>query len=174
MSAEVMGWVVTGVVLASALMVVVSRNLVHGVLWLGVTLLATAGIYVGLNASFVAAIQVLLYAGGVVILLIFGVMLTRRHEGIYVEAKPASPLRGLAVALPLAAAGIWAVVKSEALTPIQGGGVPVNELGRALLTEHVLAFEVLSVLLLAAMVGAIVIARRRDPEAGAAAGGEGA
>lgn len=158
-----MSWVMAAVVLASAFLVVLSRNLVHGVLWLGVTLLATAGVYVGLDAPFVAAVQVLLYAGGVVILLLFGVMLTRKIGGVKVESAPGSPLRGLIVAGSLFGLGVKAILSTPSLAPSTNlTPLRVGDLGRALVGEHLLSFELLSVLLVAAMVGAIVIARRTD------------
>lgn len=159
------GWILTVLVLVPALFVVGAKNLVHGVLWLGVTLLATAAVYVRLEAPFIAAVQVLLYTGGVVILLIFGVMLTRRHETLGVIAQKGNPVRGLIVAVPLFATMVTAILRSPAIVPAAPSpGVPVSDLGRMLLTDYVLAFEVLSVLLLAAMIGAIVIARKKDPQ----------
>jgi NADH-quinone oxidoreductase subunit J len=149
-------------VLAPALFVVLDRNLVHGVLWLGLTLLVTAGLYVQLDAPFVAAVQLLLYAGGVVILLVFGVMLTRHGDGVEVPSQFGSPLRGLLVAVPLFGVMAWAILKTPQLDAA-APPLPVATVGRSLMTDFVLAFEVLSVLLLAGMIGAIVIARRRDP-----------
>jgi NADH-quinone oxidoreductase subunit J len=152
-------------VLVPAIFVVGARNLVHGVLWLGVTLLVTAAVYVRLEAPFVAAVQVLLYAGGVVILVIFGVMLTRRHETLGVIALRGNPIRGLLVAVPLFGTLVAAIVRTPSI--VSGAGaqaVPVSAIGRALLTDYLFAFEVLSVLLLAGMIGAIVIARKKDPQ----------
>ncbi len=164
MNPEIFGWMLVALVLVPALCVVLAKNLVHGVLWLGVTLLATAAVYIRLDAAFVASVQILLYAGGVVILLIFGVMLTRRHDGLIVPSLRGSPLRGLAVAVPMFAVMVTAIYRTPGLTrPPETPTVAVAEVGRALVTDFVLAFEILSVLLLAGMIGAIVIARRRDP-----------
>ncbi len=149
--------------LLSALLAVSSKNLVHGVLWLGVTLASTAVLYLVLDAPFMAGIQLLLYVGGVMTLMIFGLMLTRQSGGTAVTRDQRSRGRGAIVASLLfgviAAATLFTkgldglVAPPRATTP---------ELGMALLTEHLLAFEVLSVLLLAAMIGAIVLSRRRD------------
>jgi NADH-quinone oxidoreductase subunit J len=166
MTFDLPGLILAALILVPALLVVLGRNLVHSVLWLGATLIATAAVYVRLAAPFVAAVQVLLYAGGVLVLLVFGVMLTRRLEGSFVPASHGSQLRGLAVALPLFAVLAWAIAHSPEPGP-PTREVAVAEVGQALFGDFVLAFEVLGVLLLAAMVGAIVIARRRDPgEAG--------
>lgn len=159
--------------LSSAIFVVRSRNLVHAALWLGVTLLATAALYAMMGASFLAAAQVLVYVGGVVTLMIFGVMITRRHDGIVVPADSTGSGRAVVVAGALFGAVAWAIRSTPGLD-VTLSAAPVAaspaDVGRSLLGAHVLAFEVVSLLLLAAMVGAIVIARRRDPGVRARAG----
>lgn len=165
MSASVGFGFVAACALLSAFFVVRSHNLIRAALWLGVTLLATAALYAMLDASFLAGVQVLLYVGGVSILMIFGVMMTRRHDGIVVDAEVTNVPRGV-----FAAGALFAVLAGAIqLTPELDAPMPtpatvtVNELGRGLLIDHVLAFEVVSLLLLIAIIGAIVIARRRDP-----------
>lgn len=166
--------IASALALLSAVLVVRTANLVHAALWLGLTLLVTAGLYAMLGASFLAGIQVLLYIGGVITLMLFAVMITRRHEGLVVPAD--STGRGRAAVASIALFGV--VAAAIRATPSLDGpprieGTPAAELpaqattadiGRALLGQHVLAFEVVSVLLLAAVIGAIVIARRRDQE----------
>lgn len=150
----------------SALLVVRSANLIHAVLWLGVTLVATAALYAMLGASFLAGVQVLVYVGGVITLMVFGLMITRRHEGIIVRAEQANAFRAGAAAIGLF--GLLALAISSTRDLDAGPVAPAvttGELGRALLGEHVLAFEVMSFLLLGAIIGAIVIARRHDPGA---------
>lgn len=135
-------------------------------LWLGVTLFATAVLYAMLGASFVAGVQVLLYVGGVVTLMIFGVMVTRRHEGAARKLEDVGSGRAAAVALGIFVPVAWAVLSTGDLErPTAPAAASTADLGRALLRDHLLAFEAVSMLLLAAMVGAIVIARRRDPGA---------
>lgn len=163
----------SAIALLSAVYVVRTANLVHAALWLGLTLLATAGLYAMLGASFLAGIQVLLYIGGVMTLMLFAVMITRRHEGLVVPAD--SKGRGRAALAALALFGVVAAAiraTPELDGPRRIGGGPAElpaqattaDIGRALLGQHVLAFEVVSVLLLAAVIGAVVIARRRDQE----------
>ncbi len=160
--------VIAACMLVAALFVVRSQNLVHAVLWLGVVLTGTAALYAMLGATFLAAVQVLLYVGGVVTLMIFGVMLTRRHDGLVVHAERLSAGRGIFAAGALF--GILAAAVEKSSLPASGGpDLTPAALGSSLLTTHVLAFEVLSFLLLAAIVGAIVIARKRDPGAPAPA-----
>ena len=158
--------VLAACLLLSATFVVRVANLVHAVLWLGVTLITTAALYVMLDASFLAAVQVLLYVGGVVTLMVFGVMVTRRHDGRVVVAASSGPGHGARGALA-AAAFFGVVAAAVSRGELVASGVPVStaDLGSGLVTTHVLAFEVLSFLLLAAIIGAIVIARRRDPGA---------
>lgn len=150
-------------VLGGALGTVLSKNLVHGVLWLALVLVATAGIYARLSAGFLAGAQVLLYAGGVVTLTIFAVMLSARLEGGPILNPSARRGRGALVALAVAGLLCGVLLQADVHAP---GSVPVTdaaELGRSFLGEYVLPFEVLSLLLVAAMIGAITIARREDP-----------
>lgn len=158
-------YVAVATALASAIMVVRSKNLIHAVLWLGLTLATTAGLYAMLDASFLAGVQILVYIGGIITLMIFGVMITRRHEGTVVAAESANGGRAAAAALGLFGLVSVAIVRTEGLDqPTMGLPPPasIKDLGRALLGEHVLAFEVVSFLLLGAIIGAVVIARRHD------------
>jgi NADH-quinone oxidoreductase subunit J len=156
--------VVAAVLLWSALRVVTSKNLVHAVLWLAVMLMTTAAAYLMLHAPFLAAIQLMLYTGGVLTLMLFGIMLTRRTEGIEVPIESTGRARAAIVAAGVFGLMATAITQTPNLaTAIEAPKVGARELGKLFLTEHLLAFEVLSLLLLAAMVGAIVIARVRDP-----------
>lgn len=156
--------IIAACLLLSALFVVSGRNLVHCVLWLGVMLATTAVLFVFLGAPFLAGIQVLLYTGGVITLMLFGIMLTRRHERLMIENETTAARRLPALLL---AAGFFAAVaaasyRTPGLPSVPAAPTATDEIGRSFLTEHLLAFEVLSILLLAAMIGAIVLARRHD------------
>lgn len=158
--------------LISAVAVVRARNLVRCVLWLGVTLLGTSVLYVMLESPFLAGIQVLLYTGGVITLMLFGVMMTRKVEGVAVENEHSPKRRGPAALLSFVIFGVLttSILEAGPLMPEMGGmPVPTKAIGRAFLTQHLLAFEVLSLLLLAAMIGAIVISRRHDHGAASSA-----
>ena len=159
---EVAFGVVAGCMLLSALFSVAAENLVHGVLWLGSTLSLTAVLYLMLDAPFLAGIQLLLYVGGVMTLMIFGVMLTRKHGDLAVPRERRHRSRAAVVAAGLFGALVAAVVHTDGLSRMPVGSTSTAELGRALLGEDLLAFEVISVLLLAALIGAIVLARKRD------------
>lgn len=154
--------IVAACVLVAGLQVVTGRNLVHGVLWLGVMLAMTAVLFLLARAPFLAGIQILLYTGGVVTLMLFGVMLTRRLEGVWIENQQSRRIPGAIAAAILFGVLAGSVFTTEGLPARPPTPHPANEIGRAFLTDHLLAFEVLSLLLLAAMVGAIVLARRHD------------
>lgn len=156
--------VIAACLLLSAVFVVAVKNLVHAVLWLAVTLLMTAVLFVTLEATFVAGIQVLLYAGGVITLMLFGVMLTRRHEHLDVEAEtsPGRRVPAASIATGMFVLLVTALSRTPPLPVHQNAAPTTEQIGHSFLTSNVLAFEVLSVLLLVAMIGAIVVARRRD------------
>lgn len=146
--------------LAGAVQVVRSDDLVHVVLWLAVTLVATAGLYVMLDAGFLAAIQLLLYTGGVITLMLFSVMLARRDGGNVPAGGWGNNLRAGLVVLALAGVVGMAIWRGGA--PGHVAMISPAELGAVVMNDLALPFEVLSVLLLAAMVGAIVLSRRKD------------
>jgi NADH-quinone oxidoreductase subunit J len=146
-----------------ALRVVTSRDLVRAILWLAATLLGTAVLYALLHAPFLAGVQVLTYVGGVVTLMVFGVMVTRKHEGTAFTIDGTGRLRGALAALGFFAVVAAAIVRTDlsALTVVEPPST--QDLAFSLLDPYLLAFEVASVLLLAAIVSAVVLARRRDP-----------
>lgn len=163
-----MAWLAFGVLavvlVGAAWMVVQARDLVHTVLWLALGLVATAGVYVALSADFLAVVQILLYSGGVVTLMLFAVMLTRRLHGAMAPMTDPSGLRAAVVAvltLGLLLTGLWQSALLGAEAPPMAG--ETANLGRLFLGPLVLPFEALSVLLLAAMVGAIALARAEGP-----------
>ena len=157
---EVFFFVLAVFTVAAALLVVLARNIVHSAVALIFSFCGVAGIYVLLDAEFLAAVQVLIYVGGITILLLFAIMLTTRI------ASRAEVFNEQVWASALVAVGITAILVYASVTGIQvSGEAPAprettSTLGRLLLTTHVLPFEVASVLLLAAMVGAIILARR--------------
>ncbi|WP_263169346.1 NADH-quinone oxidoreductase subunit J [Streptomyces sp. SCSIO ZS0520] len=159
------------VTLGAALVTVTTRRLVHAALWLVVALGGLAVEYLLLTAEFIAWVQVLIYVGSVVVLLLFGLMLTRAPIGPSPDADSENRWVGLAVALAAAAALVWVVVDAFRTTYIDldGAAQGTTEVtGQSLFRGWVLPFEALSVLLLAALVGAIVISRKNaEEEAGA-------
>jgi NADH-quinone oxidoreductase subunit J len=157
------------VTFGAALVTVTTRQLVHAALWLVVTLGGLAVEYLLLTAEFIAWVQVLIYVGSVVVLLLFGLMLTKAPIGRSPDADSGNRWAALTVAVASAGALVWVVVDAFRTTwidldgPVQGSTRVTGEL---LFRHWVLPFEALSVLLLAALVGAIVLSRKssQDPE----------
>jgi len=157
-----------------ALRVVTSGNLVRAILWLAATLLGTAVLYALLHAAFLAGVQVLTYVGGVVTLMVFGVMVTRKHEGTTFTIDGNGRLRGALAALAFFVVVAVAILRTDLSSLLPVDPPSTQDLAFSLLDRYLLAFEVASVLLLAAIVSAVVLARRRDPAPDAATGREAA
>ncbi|MYT80599.1 NADH-quinone oxidoreductase subunit J [Streptomyces sp. SID8364] len=155
------------VTLGAAVITVTTRQLVHAALWLVVALGGLAVEYLLLTAEFIAWVQVLIYVGSVVVLLLFGLMLTRAPIGRSPDADSGNRWVALVVAAAAAAALVWVVVDAFRTTwidldgPAQGS---TEVTGAFLFRNWVLPFEALSVLLLAALVGAIVLSRKHDTD----------
>ena len=157
--------VLLALAIVAALLVVTSRRLVHSALWLAVVLAALAGAFVVLHAEFVAGVQLLIYVGAVVVLLVFGIMLTRSPTDRSDNLDNGRTLLALAVSLSTALVLVLAVGRAFSDIQVDAGAaqaVTARSLGDALFGTWVLPFEVLSVLLLAAVVGAISLSRRTD------------
>ncbi|MEV7275753.1 NADH-quinone oxidoreductase subunit J [Streptomyces sp. NPDC093111] len=154
------------VTVGAALVTVTTKQLVHAALWLVVALGGVAVEYLLLTAEFIAWVQVLIYVGSVVVLLLFGLMLTKAPIGRSPDSDSGNRPVALAVAVVAAAALVWVVVDAFRTTWIElegpGGTVQGSTAvtGEILFRHWVLPFEALSVLLLAALVGAIVLSKR--------------
>jgi NADH-quinone oxidoreductase subunit J len=154
------------VTFGAALVTVTTKQLVHAALWLVVTLGGLAVEYLLLTAEFIAWVQVLIYVGSVVVLLLFGLMLTRAPIGRSPDADSGNRWAALTVAIAAAATLIWVVVDAFRttwmdLSDTSGGAAGSTAVtGASLFQGWVLPFEALSVLLLAALVGAIVLSRK--------------
>lgn len=149
------------VIVASALAVVGLKNIFHCALFLILCLFSVAGIYVLLHAEFVAVVQVLLYVGAVSILMIFAIMLTGRLTGKTVVMTNEQTFIGAFLSLLVVLGTILSFKQTyfrvSSAMPAEKSSL---EIGRLLMTKYVLPFELVSILMLAAMIGAIVIARR--------------
>ncbi|MDQ0696533.1 NADH-quinone oxidoreductase subunit J [Streptomyces sp. W4I9-2] len=153
--------------LGAAVITVTTKQLVHAALWLVVALGGLAVEYLLLTAEFIAWVQVLIYVGSVVVLLLFGLMLTRAPIGRSPDADSGNRWVALGVAAAAAAALVWVVVDAFRTTwiDLDGSAQGSTEVtGSFLFRNWVLPFEALSVLLLAALVGAIVLSRKRDTD----------
>jgi NADH:ubiquinone oxidoreductase subunit 6 (subunit J) len=171
--ATIMFWILAAGLVGSALLVVTLRNIVHAALFLVVVFAATAGIFVLLNAEFLAIVQVLIYAGAVTILVLFAIMLTQGSmtragnplnkqwwlAGI-ISAALCVAIIGGAVASPGAVVGADASANAVMNGAITGTVPRIGQLLYSPFTySYVLPFEIASVVLLVAIVGAIVIGR---------------
>jgi NADH-quinone oxidoreductase subunit J len=146
-------------VFTTAVLTVTVRNLFHAAIFLAFTLIGTALIYFFLRADFLAGIQILLYVGAIMTLVIFAIMLTSKIGDPLV---PQSNRQGIPVLMALAAAGIFLIsiiLKMPWNAVLVAQKTDAAELGKALMGEFVFPFEIVSLVLLAAMIGAIVIAR---------------
>ncbi|WP_436516847.1 NADH-quinone oxidoreductase subunit J family protein [Ekhidna sp. To15] len=139
--------------------IVYTKNIVHAAYALCLALVGIAGVYVILMSELLAVVQIMLYAGGVVILLAFGVMMTNRLRGKRVLSKSGNMLVGAIISISLF--GALAYLISTANFPL--GDVEekdqIREIGISFLTEHVVAFELVAFILLVALIGAAYLAK---------------
>ena len=162
------------IVLAGAIGVVVSRNPVHSALFLVMTLFGVAVLFVAQSAHFLAAVQVIVYAGAIVVLFLFVIMLlgVDREENLALEPlrgqRPLAVLLGvisLAELVLLAQGTKWVTGAQSVAGATSGPGSNVEKLARSIFTRYLLAFEITSVLLVIAVVGAVVLVRRSQATA---------
>ena len=156
-----MSWFLFGLLSALTLIgglgVVTTRNVVHAALFLLLSLLAVAGVYLILLAEFLALVQVLIYGGAIIIVVLFAIMLTRSSEYPHISDNPQWPLAALA-AIALAGvlgAAFWLSSPGDT----QAQPPPFAELGNSLFTRWAIPFEIASLVLLVALIGALIIAR---------------
>ena len=146
---------------AAALRMVTTRNVVHAALYLVVVLAGVAGMFILLGAEFVGVTQVLVYIGAIVVLFLFGIMLTKgsfgEDDGVTGERRLVAGLVGLLVFGVMAAALVESFEDAELL---RSGPSTTAELADSIFSDYIVPFEAVSVLLLAALIGAIVVARR--------------
>lgn len=165
MSGQEIAFVVVAVIgTVGALRVVSSRNVVHAALYLVISLSSVAGVYLLLSAEFIAWVQILIYVGAIVILFLFGLMLTKAPIGR--EALD-NQRRGLAALVGLGIlAGLVYLIQGAFSwdgTRIEPSGGSAAAVGESIFRRFVLPFEVISFLLLAALIGAIVLSRKDEP-----------
>ena len=153
-------WGLAVILLASALAVVLTKNLFHSVLYLALALVCTAGIFLTLDAEFLAAVQILLYAGGVVTIVVFAIVVTERLVGDRITQTSRHLASGF-IAAGLILAVLVTFIRSVPLplSPPAMSGDLTRAIGQAILTRWVLPFELLAVLFVAGLLGAIYFAR---------------
>jgi NADH-quinone oxidoreductase subunit J len=162
--AETIGfWSLAIVLVGSALAVVLSKNLFHSVLWLALALTGTAGVFLLLEAEFLAAVQLLLYAGGIVTIVVFAIVVTERLVGERITQTSRRITAGMVTSLAFVALVVSFISQQPLATTRQPLTTDLTRtLGESVLTRFVLPFELLGVLMLAAMLGAVYFARPED------------
>ena len=146
----------------SSIYVVTSKNLVRSAVSLFFTLFGMAGFYIMLYADFIAGAQILIYVGGVLVLIIFGVMLTNKMDKPSIANSSQNRIIAALVSIVFFIVQVIVILK----TPWVNDGVAldetVKEIGRMLMKEYILPFEIVSILLLAALIGAATLARKKN------------
>ncbi len=163
---EIMFWILSAMAIGSALAVVLSKNPVHSVLFLIVTFFAISGHYILLNAQFLAIVNVIVYAGAIMVLFLFVVMLMNLNK----QSEPKRNLWWTVLGIVSAGALLLTVVfisrdittQNAPITIGDGSIGLIKQLGMKLFNEYVVPFEISSVLFLSAIVGAVVLGRKES------------
>jgi NADH-quinone oxidoreductase subunit J len=167
----VLFYIFAAIAVVSAILVIQQRNVVHSAAFLGATLFAVAGIFLILNAEFLAGVQVIVYVGGILVLFVFVIMLISveraEHERQY-NRQWTIALVTSAILIAQIGYGLYQGKDSFNLPPaVIAPAVPARGnsemVGTALYTTYLLPFEIASILLLVAIVGAVVLAKRKTP-----------
>lgn len=154
--------IMAAVMIGSALKVVTTRNVVHAALWLVLVLAGAAGQFLLLGAEFVGVTQVLVYIGAVIVLFLFGIMLTKASIGDELNVDLPNRAVPAAVGILLLAVMSWATIDYWRDAEFPENALPSNaeQVSDSIFADFIVPFEATSVLLLAALIGAIVIARK--------------
>lgn len=164
-ASTVVFYLMAGLAVACAVGVALSQNILHAAFSLLGTLAGVAGLYFLLGADFVGVVQLLVYVGGILVLILFAVLLTRDILDIKISNLSVSLLGGVPAALLVLAMTIHALTRGAPFTiTTPAAASTVARIGDALLREYLLPFELASIVLLVALVGAMVIARRAVKE----------
>lgn len=161
---ELLFWILSVAALSCALGVILSRNPVNSVLFLILTFFAISGHYILMNAQFLAVVNIIVYAGAIMVLFLFVIMLMNLNADVEPQKSKliqlAGAMSGGALLLVLLAA-----LRSATLIPLEQTSTDIgliSNLGKVLFTQYVLPFEISSVLFLSAMIGAIIIGKKDD------------
>ena len=162
---QIIFWFLSALALLSAIMVITSKNPVHSVLWLIVVFFAISGHYILLNAQFLAIVNLIVYAGAIMVLFLFVIMLmnlnaeTEPQKNIWM--KFAGAISGGSILLILISVVRSSPELRNKVAQLKGGDIGlIKNLGIALFTDYAVPFEISSVLFLSAMVGAVVIGKK--------------
>ena len=158
---ETIFWALSSVAILAALMVIFSKNPVHSVLWLIVVFFAISGHYVLLNAQFLAIVNMIVYAGAIMVLFLFVIMLMNMNADQEPNKSKWMKMAGVVSGGSLMLLLVATLKNSTALAGGQDAGIGlIQQLGRTLFNDYVVPFEISSVLFLSAMVGAIILGKK--------------
>ena len=163
---EILFYFLSTLALVSAIAVVASKNPIHSVLWLIVVFFAISGHYIMLNAQFIGIVNLIVYAGAIMVLFLFVIMLMNLNSDTEPKKNKWLKLAGIIAGGSLMLVMVAALKNADQITRIaqtKDGDIGlISNLGRVLFTEYVIPFEISSVLFLSAMVGAAVIGKKGD------------
>ncbi len=165
---ELLFWALSAMAISCALGVVLSRNPVSSVLFLILTFFAISGHYILMNAQFLAIVNIIVYAGAIMVLFLFVIMLMNLNADVEPQKSRIVQFAGI-ISGGILFLVVLAALRSATLIPLEKASTDIgliSNLGKVLFTKYVLPFEISSVLFLSAMVGAIVIGKREDGEPG--------
>ncbi|HJL78965.1 MAG TPA: NADH-quinone oxidoreductase subunit J [Candidatus Marinimicrobia bacterium] len=160
---SVLFWIIAFVAIGSAFIVVLNKNLFYSAIALVFTFMGVAGLYVFLWADFMAGVQVMIYVGGILVLILFGIMLTNRISSVNISHSNYHQGIGAVIVIGIFFILGWMILETPWLRIVeQEPTQTVGKIGRLLMTEYLLPFEVASVLLLAALIGAAMLSRKAN------------
>ncbi len=164
---EILFWGLSALALFSAIMVVASKSPVHSILFLIVVFFAISGHYILLNAQFLAIVNIIVYAGAIMVLFLFVVMLMNLNADTEPKKNRYLQFAGLISGGCLFLVLVSAITESTAINNVVQTGVGesglIKNLGKALFNDYVVPFEISSILFLSAMIGAVVIGKKEAP-----------
>ncbi len=161
-----MFYLLSGIILTFSVLTITSRKMLRAAVYLLFVLVATAGLYFLLNYQFLAAVQLTLYAGGIVVLIIFSILLTSHISEKFKKPAPWKLWMGILALIAGGTLTLWTLLSHDFVkgTGVKSAPIDMHLIGNQLLgmgkNGYVLAFEIISILLLASMIGAIVIAKK--------------
>jgi NADH-quinone oxidoreductase subunit J len=166
---QIMFYLLSGLAVFAALMVLLSKNPVHSVLWLIVVFFAISGHYIMLNAQFLAIVNLIVYAGAIMVLFLFVIMLMNLNSitepGKHIWMKLAGVVAGGCFLIMLVSLASQAPEMTNKTVQMKEGNIGlIKELGKVLFSDFVLPFELTSALFLSAMVGAVVLGKKDDTQ----------
>jgi NADH-quinone oxidoreductase subunit J len=160
---QIVFWILSVLAVGSAVMVVTRKNPVHSVLYLVVTFFFISGHYFLMNAQFLAIVNLIVYAGAIMVLFLFVVMLMNLNDIVEPKKNKLLQFAGVISGGSLFLVLLAALIKTNAVMEVQTGNYGlVKNLGQILFKDYVFPFEISSVLFLSAMIGAVVISKRES------------